>query len=199
VIGYGKVRKAYRASSGLWRTLADSEGGGNPSGTEVPNSQETRTARASIRLRIRNSQDSKELKTTSEFWEGAPYPQLLRHGSPPQQNLLVNGSSSTSSYLPCLLNRAVALPRQTVSEVLLSSSRYHVTLPAPCLRSNNRSAQRMTLPQQNLLANGSSSTSYNLPCLLNLAVTPYRVGPCWRCCYRRHGIMWPYLRLIVNS
>jgi hypothetical protein len=62
--------------------LADSKGGGNPSGTEVPNSQETRTARASIRLRIRtaknrdgksldqaedtNSQDSEEPKTILE-------------------------------------------------------------------------------------------------------------------------------------
>jgi hypothetical protein len=46
--------------------LADSKGGGNPSGTEVPNSQATRTARASIRLRTRNSQDPEELKTVAE-------------------------------------------------------------------------------------------------------------------------------------
>jgi hypothetical protein len=49
--------------------------------------------------------------------------------------------------------------------------------------------RRGSPPQQNLLANGSSSTSCSLPCRHDIAIAPYRVGPRRRCCCRRCGIM----------
>jgi hypothetical protein len=64
------------------------------------------------------------------FERGVPYPRVRRR-SPSQQNFLVTAHRQHRPTTLSPLSCCRSLPRRTATEVLLSLSRYYMTLPTP--------------------------------------------------------------------